>query len=424
MQAQFKAISISYKTAPLSIREQMSLGEAAARDFMLQIREVFGLQEALVVSTCNRTEVYYTSEGNIADKLIQLLCIKTGVENPSLISPYFQVINEPADAIRHLFYVSMGLESQVTGDIQISNQVKRAYQLSADLDMAGPFLHRLMHTIFFTNKRVVQETCFRDGAASVSYAAVELVEELTLDKKEPKILVVGLGEIGADVVRNLKSYGFTHVTITNRTASKAIELAKECDCRLVSFAETWDEVAKSDVIISAVASHKPFFDREQVANLDLLSFKVFIDLSVPRSIEKSVEEIPGVILHNVDDINNRASQALERRRGAIPQVREIIAQAMADFEDWARETVFSPTIQKFKNALEEIRKEEIARYMKHMDEQEYHKVEKITQNILNKIIKMPVLQLKAACRRGDAENLAEVLNDLFNLETDATSQKK
>src|SRR5690554_2224977 len=152
---------------------------------------------------------------------------------------YFRIFNDDRESIHHLFKVAMGLEAQVVGDMQISNQVKRAYQSSADLGIAGPFLHRLMHTIFFTNKRVEQETPFRDGAASMSYAAVELIEELTSNTFEPRILLIGVGEIGEDVARNMVHVPQAKVTITNRTYHKAEELGNEYGFKVIPFEESY-----------------------------------------------------------------------------------------------------------------------------------------------------------------------------------------
>jgi len=415
MQAFFRALTISYKTASLQLREKMSLSHTEASDFMLKARETFGLQELMAVSTCNRTEIYYSSQHDLSKELLKLWAIEKGQPiTPDLFEAVLTL--EGIAAVRHLFRVSLGLESQVVGDLQITNQVKRAYQLCADLQMAGPYLHRLMHAIFFTNKKVVQDTALRDGAASVSYATVEAIEELTFGRPMPRVLVVGLGEIGADVTRNLASSGFTNVVVTNRTLSKAEALAQECGVQFVTFDQVWQEVATADVVVSAVSGTHPFFTKERISQLDLVNFKVMMDLSVPRSIEEGVENITGIILQNIDDIHGRTNEALQRRLDSIPEVEAIIEAAIKDFEEWSKEMVFSPAIQQFKNALEAIRKEEMARYMKQLDEQEAEKLDKITQNIMNKIVKLPVLQLKAACRRGDAENLAEVLQDLFNLE--------
>ena len=166
MQTKFRVVSLSHRSAPVHIRELISLDDLAIERLLLKLKEFFSVADALVLSTCNRTEVYYSHESDLSIELIKLIGIERGLPDAISYLDYFQVINNEQEAVTHLFRVSMGLEAQVVGDIQISNQVKRAYQTAADLELAGPFLHRLMHTIFFTNKRVVQETAFRDGAAS------------------------------------------------------------------------------------------------------------------------------------------------------------------------------------------------------------------------------------------------------------------
>ncbi|TPE42729.1 glutamyl-tRNA reductase [Pontibacter mangrovi] len=412
----FKAISLSYKKAPLDIRELIALDEPSCRLFLQTLKNFIQASDILVLSTCNRTEVYYNSDTDHSAEIVKLLGITKGIENISQYFDFFTILTEHDDAVQHLFDVSMGLESQVVGDMQISNQVKTAYQWSADNETAGPFLHRLMHTIFFTNKRVVQETSFRDGAASTSYAAIELIEELTADITDPSILVVGLGEIGADVCRNLKDQGFKNVKISNRTQAKAKALAEECQMEVLPFERIVQGMKEADVIISSVARETPFFTKEMVKRLDVLTFKFFIDLSVPRSVEPEVESIPGVLVYNIDTIQNKASEALQRRINSVPKVKEIIAESIEQFNDWSKEMMVSPTIHRLKNALETIRQEEMARYMKKLGPKETKLVDSITKSMMQKIIKLPVLQLKAACKRGEAETLIDLLNDLFNLE--------
>jgi glutamyl-tRNA reductase len=282
--------------------------------------------------------------------------------------------------------------------------------------MAGPFLHRLMHTIFFANKRVVQETSFRDGAASISYAAKELAGDLTNGIKNPKALVVGVGEIGQDVCLNLVNSKFKDVTILNRTLEKAERLALKCGFAFKSIELLQEEIAKADVIISSVSGNEPLINRQMVGTMNLLSHKYFIDLSIPRSVEPSLEELPGAIVYNLDDIQEKTNEAVERRKAAVPQVHAILKEAMAEFEDWSKEMIISPTIQKLKNALEQIRKEELSRFLKNAKPEEAARLEEMSRSLMQKILKYPVLQLKAACKRGDAESLTELLHDLFNLE--------
>ncbi len=233
--------------------------------------------------------------------------MRKGISDIQSFLDYFDRFSEGETAVQHLFEVATGLHSQVVGDMQIPNQIKHAYQWTADLNMAGPFLHRLLHTIFFANKRVAQETFFRDGAASVSYAAVELLDGLM---PNPKILVVGLGEIGTDVCRNLAQKTGADVTLVNRTASKADTLAQELGFKVADFENIEQEISQADIIVSSIARDEPFFTKEMMVRLRGMSFKYFIDLSVPRSVSPEVEEIPGVMLYSIDSIRSRADEAL------------------------------------------------------------------------------------------------------------------
>ncbi|WP_375562936.1 glutamyl-tRNA reductase [Bernardetia sp. OM2101] len=437
MQLNFKALTINYKTAPVEIREKLSLSETECQNFLQRASDMFALSELFVLSTCNRTEIYYSLSENatlnttskipkscpfsskpLSEQLISLLITQKGLSNSETYFPYFQAIEEHKEAVNHLFSVAMGLESQVIGDIQISNQVKKAYQYSADLNLASPFLHRLLHTVFFTNKRVAQETSFRDGAASVSYAATEMTSELAQTVIQPKVLVIGVGEIGEDVVKNLDADDYHTVTIMNRTFEKAEELAKLKGFEVARIENLKEEVQKADVIICSVAANEPILTKKLVEEVQDIRFKYLIDLSVPRSVEPEVEQIPHVMVYNIDQIQNRTAEVIERRKLAIPHVKSIIDEAIEGFEDWSKEMIVSPTIHRLKNALEQIRKEEINRHLKNLDDKEIEKIEKITKGMMQKIIKLPVIQLKAACKRGEAETLVDVLNDLFNLEQD------
>jgi glutamyl-tRNA reductase len=413
MHTQFRAISLSYQIAPLRIREQIALSEQGAKRLMLKSKEFFEVSDLMVVSTCNRTEIYYTAASDLNEAFIKLLLIENGITDTEEFLPYFEQFADANEAVNHLFEVATGLHSQVVGDMQIPNQVKQSYQWSADLNMAGPFLHRLMHTVFFVNKRVAQETAFRDGAASTSYATVDMIERLTVS---PSVVLVGLGEIGTDVCKNLAESSAARVTLVNRTRSKAEELAQVYGFEVMDWGDLPTALQQANVVVSSVVRNEPVITKDLMAQSGGLTFKYLFDLSVPRSIEAAVEEVPGVVLYTIDNIRGRADEAMERRLAAIPAVKEIIAQALADFNDWSKEMVVSPTIHKLKNALEQIRQEELARHLKSLSEEEAAKIDRITASMMQKIIKLPVLQLKAACKRGEAETLIDVLNDLFDLE--------
>jgi glutamyl-tRNA reductase len=414
MHGLFKAITISHKKASLQLRGQIALNEEESKALMLKIRESFEVSEVLVLSTCNRTEVYYVSENNLGEEIIRLIASQKVLSSNEIL-PYFEIIDENNEAVRYLFEVSMGLHSQVVGDLQIPNQVKHAYQWAADVQMAGPFLHRLLHTIFFTNKKIVQETSFRDGAASTSYATVEVMETFLPLLSNPKVLVVGLGEIGEDVCRTLADKGYKNITITNRTLEKAQKLANELGFEVADYQFVNQNILDADIIISSVRCESPIITKETLKD-KTLAVKYLIDLSVPNSIATDIEEVTGVVAYDLDTIQRRANEALQRRMEAIPQVLSIISDAIGEFNNWSQEMIVSPTIQKLKGALEQIRKEEMARFVKDLSAEEAEKMDKITASMMQKIIKLPVIQLKAACKRGEAETLIDVLNDLFNLE--------
>jgi len=416
MHQHFRAISLSFKKAPVEVREKVALNEQSARGLLNKIREFSDLSDVLVLSTCNRTEIYYLSKDDRSDELLKLLGVESNIQNIGQYRSHFKFYTETDQAVRHLFRVSTGLDAQVVGDMQISNQVKSAYQLSADEQTAGPFLHRLMHTVFYTNKRVVQETAFRDGAASASYAAAEMVDDFASKLSHPKVLVLGLGEIGEDACRNLVNSGIQDITIANRTAQKAQAVANECGFKTIPFSEVEDAILVSDIIISSIAQDQPFITPQILGRREILSYKYLLDLAVPRSVDPTCEEIPGMLIYNIDMIRSKATDALNRRLASIPEVERIITEVMTEFEDWSKEMEVSPTINKLKDALERIRKDELKKHLKGLGKAEEARLEKITKNIMQKVMTLPVVQLKAACKRGEAETLIDVLNDLFDLE--------
>ncbi|MBY5949743.1 glutamyl-tRNA reductase [Algoriphagus sp. NF] len=416
MQFKFSAISLSHKTAPVQIRELIALDDQSIHSILIKLKEFFSLQDALILSTCNRTEVYYSHELDLSSEIIKLIGLEKGIPEVTDYLEYFELYKNDQDSVSHLFRVAVGLEAQVVGDIQIANQVKRAYQTSVDLDMAGPFLHRLMHTVFFTNKRVVQETAFRDGAASLSYATIELMESLTSNTYQPRILLIGLGEIGEDVAKNMVYLPDAKVKISNRTQEKAEIIAAELGFEVVPFDQLDQAMDEADVIVSSIHRNDPFITKELISRFKIQSYKLLIDLSVPRSIETTVEEVPGVILYNVDNIRSKASEALDKRLASIPDVEKLISESIDEFYNWKKEMMVSPTINKLKQSLEQIRLEEMSRFLKNASEDEVAIIDKITKSMMQKILKVPVIQLKNACKRDEAEEMIEIISDLFDLD--------
>ena len=419
MYEDLKVVGFSHDTSPIEIRESVAFSEDQNKMFLDKLKELLGIEEALILSTCNRTEIYYSAEADLTDEIISLIKLVKGV---GTAIDDFVWVKADLDALKHLFRVSLGLEAKVLGDIQISNQVKKAYQYSADQHLSGPFFHRLMHSIFYTNKRVVQETAFRDGAASVSYACVGITQQFIQNFVNPKVLILGLGEIGRDVADNLEGINAT-ITLCNRSNEIASVLSKQYNYDMIGFEQVLSHLPEFDVIISSLSVAEPFVKAIHIP-VQKLSQRLFIDLSVPRSIDVELDAMEGVILYNVDQIEEQTSGILERRRAAISKVEYIMDETLGELKHWSMEMEVSPTIKKLKKALEDIRKEELARYVSKATISEIELMDKVTKSIVQKVLKLPVLQLKAACQRGEAETLVEVLNDLFNLQKDEVSIKK
>ena len=414
----FRALSLSYKTAPLAVREQLTLSEAASNDLLHTLHHELGLNDLLVLGTCNRTEVYYSAASDQQAAILTVLGRLTGTATIDCYAPYFTTFATAYDAAQHLFEVALGLDAQVVGDAQIINQVKRAYQRSADLQVAGPLLHRLLHSVFAAHKRVHQETAFRDGAASTASATLDLVAELVAAVERPRVLLVGLGEMGADVGRYFgKNKRFATVTVCNRTDSTAQALAAECGLHWLAFADVARGVQAADVVISAVAASTPFFTYARVAGLVAGERPVFfLDLSMPRSVAADVAHVPGVQVYNLDAIQRKAAGVLARRVAAVPHVRAIMADSLASLQAWSQELRVSPTIQKLKSALEQLRLQEMERAQKYMSADEASRLNEVTKSLTQKFLKLPVLQLKAACQRNEADELVAMLTALFDLE--------
>jgi len=418
----FKALLMNHKHAGVEVREAVALSSAQSRLFLQNWKELSPASDLLVVSTCNRTEFFYTAEEDQRALILALLQTHKGLSSDSEALKAFASVTDQKEAVEHLFRVGLGLESQVQGDFQIISQIKEAYQTSADLQTAGPFLHRLLHTIFFANKRVVQETNFRTGAASVAYVAQSLAEEMLPLGTQSRIVLLGIGEMGATLCRNLSSEGYKNLILLNRTVEKAKALADECQIAFGGLDALTNELAHADALISCLAVDTPYVTSAHLAELTSGRRLLAFDLSVPRSIDPALEQHPGVVLYNLDELEQRATLALQSRLAEVPKVQAILEQALDEFSDWSREMLVSPAINRFKNALEQIRQEELAKYVKGLTAEELELVERVTGSLVQRIIKLPVLELKAACRRGDAEDMIETLSSLFNL--DLVPEKK
>lgn len=419
MHRQIKAISISHRNAPLNIRELFALDREEINSLLRFFKEFTPVLELMIISTCNRVEVYYSANQDLGPEIVKRMGVEKGITGSANYQGYFEYYNEPQRALKHLFQMSMGLESRVLGDLQIITQVKTAYQQSADAGTAGPFLHRAMHTIFQTHKRVIRETQFKDGAASVPYTTFKLIRELAPEFDHPRILLLGSGKMGSEIARYLSKTGLQNVWLCNRSLNKVQSLAEECGFQAIPLKQGLKDVSHFDIVVSALSVKRPVIDGKLLKKKTSKT-QYLIDLSVPRSISQGAELISGVKVFNIDTIREQVSSVLEDRFQVVPQVKAIVEESINSLNKWSADMAYAPTIRKMKEALEHIRQQELRRYLQDIPPESRKAMEAVTKNMIHKIVKLPVLKLKSKCQRDQVNDLSEALVQLFDLD----SQKK
>ncbi len=323
-------IGLSHHTANVATREQFA-GSATAESI---VREA-GCPEALLLTTCNRVEVYGVSHKRISTDEIAGCLTKNPIRDPHYYAPPFYRY-EAEKCVQHLFRVASGLDSMVVGESEILGQAKKAYELARKSGAAGPYLHRLFQRAFRVAKQVRTHTDIARGAVSVGSVAVDLAQRIFGRLSDCKVLVLGAGEMSERTARALISRGVTDLRVTNRSMDRACELARAVGGRAIPF-ETWETQCREiDILITSTRSETPLLTTEKLAPLlrDRLDHPLFIiDIAVPRDVDPSVNEMEGVYLYDIDAIRSVAEQSLELRRQQVVAAEAIIAEHVTDFVD-------------------------------------------------------------------------------------------
>lgn len=410
-QKHLRLVRITHKKADVSIREKYALSYSERNGFYLLLKDVLDINEALVLSTCNRTEIYYLHETDLNFKVIKLLSNFKGFLSDTQDLSCFERITDQDQALLLLFQVAIGLDSLVLGDQQIFGQVKEAYRQATDLGFAHSYLHRAMHSVFYSHKLVCQDTVFKDGAASISYNATKIIK--THDLNTP-ILVIGAGKMGEDLCRNLLQVGFQNITVANRTLSKSKTLAKELGIDYLEFGKMNYQIGDYKVVFSAITCESPLFEKtEQYVMHPKLTV---IDIATPRSISKKFISSSTQAYYDVDDIGNLTAETLSNRQKEIPKVHSLISTCIEEFKTWTEEHLQTSPLKKFKEILDELRRESLASYIHKVDDETFQSLDEFSQTMIKKLIKLPAVQLKQHCQKDKALELGQALNDLFNVE--------
>lgn len=380
----FSAVGISHWKSDVSIRELFYLDKARKKILEQITDDIPG--GVIIVDTCNRTELYAFCEPEI---LIEALCTSTNTDTGFFKKHGYSITD--TDAFNHLFEVGVGLDSQILGDVQIIQQVKKAYKEGSAKGLSGEF-HQLMQAVFKTHKRTRNETKFGRGTASVGYAATQHAVEHFSNLKGIKILLVGAGKVGKVSCKNLISNGAEHISVVNRSIDRAKQLASSFDIRAHAFSELDDEIIKADLIITATGAHKPIllpshFNKGKKKQLVL-------DLSVPRNVDPKVGELENVTLVDMDSIKTENKKALEERRKAIPHIKQIIEEEREEFlHSVARSKFLLPKIEEIDEKLSDITDNELKRIKNKLDKKSYKEIERFTDRVKKKILAIHINRL-------------------------------
>ncbi|SRX72400.1 glutamyl-tRNA reductase [Aequorivita antarctica] len=407
LEGNFYAIGLNYKKADAEIRGHFSIDNNAKEKILLQAK-ADGIPSLTVISTCNRTELYGFAQHPY--KIIKLLCEHTN----GTVEEFEKVayIYKNHDAVSHLFNVGTGLDSQILGDFEIISQLRNGFREAKKHEIINPFMERLANAVIQASKRIKNETGISSGATSVSFAAVQYIMARVANVSEKNLLLFGTGKIGRNTCENLiKHTKNERITLINRTKNKAEKIAGKFNLVVKDYADIQSEIAQTDVLIVATGAQQPTISKE------LLHIKkplLILDLSIPKNVSKDVLENEMVTLVHLDDLSAVTDQTLEQRAAQLPLAKKIIAEVEKEFNQWADNRKFAPTIKALKNKLVEIKAGEIDYQRRKIDGFNEEQAEIISDRIIQKITTHFANHLKG--EEGSAESI-ELIRRVFQLET-------
>lgn len=388
-------IGLNYKSAPIEVRERFTLTEDEAADLAKDILEFDEVHEAVVLSTCNRSEAYFVTSKSCASSFLNLVMQRI-IEFRNFdesYTRYFYSYFEEA-AVRHLLKVSAGLDSMVLGENQILGQVKTAYRISSSRKFTRSTLNKLFHKAFEAGKKVRSDTRINEGATSLSYAAVELAGKLYGNMANKNVLLIGAGETGELVLQSLYERNARSLFVTNRTFENAEKIADKYKGTAIRFEKYEDQLMNSDIIVSAVTVKEPLLTTEQV--ISILKRRnnpmlLFIDLSHPRSIDSGLKELETVFLYDLDDLNEVVAHNYRKRKNEIIKAEELLESYVSDFFEWYNALEFVPVIKMVQDVTNTIKINEIEAVRDTLNDAEIKKIEifaaSFAKNMQNTFIK-------------------------------------
>ncbi len=415
-------VGLSHKTAPVDVREKLSFPEASLADALTTLRGYEGVRECLILSTCNRVEIYAVAQ----DTAFGVEQIKRFISEHRKIAPESLArslyVHTDAPAVRHAFRVASSLDSMVVGEPQILGQLKDAFEAGLKNKTTSAIVNKLLKKAISVAKRVRTETRIAESAVSISFAAVELARKIFGDLQGKTVMLLGAGEMAELAARHLINNGVKSVLVANRTFERAVELARDFNGSAVRFEDFPAEMVVADILIcSTGASH--YVVTHDAVNKALKGRHhkpiFMIDISVPRNIDPEVNKIDNVYLYDIDNLQGVVDSNIEGRQKEAERAEEIILQEVETYLQWERALDVVPTIVDLREKVEDIRLRELDKALCQLNgitDDQRRSVEAMSQAIVNKIVHAPIVVLKQSASEAGNEDLFQFARRLFNLD--------
>lgn len=410
---------MSHRSAPVEVRERVAFPPCAGRAFLRRLKEEGTVSEAVLISTCNRTELYaVVEEEGAREGVLDALAEDRGVERDSLEKDTYWITD--AEAARHLYRVASSLDSMIVGEAQILGQVREAYRAATEERTAGPILNRLFHTSLRIGKKVRSETGIGDSSLSVPHVAVKLAGEVFGSLAGRRALVLGAGDMSELVIKHLKARGVADVRIANRTPERAALLAERVGGRAVGFGSLAEELPRVDVVVSSTGSGDWVVGHEVVARaLEVRDEPLFfVDIAVPRDVDPEVQNLERAYVYDIDDLRSVVDHNADHRGAAAVEGEAMIGPAVVEFMSWLSTLHVVPLIRELRGEAEVIRQHELSRATKRMDlsPEEVEAIERLSHALVNKLLHGPISELKSLAEAGHPLKGAEIRGRLLALE--------
>jgi glutamyl-tRNA reductase len=423
------ALGISHKTAPVELRERVSLPEGRAASVLRELVSSDHTHEAVAISTCNRTELYLAASDDVEAETAALgiLARQADIRPTELVAHLYSLRNR--DAARHLFHVTAGLDSMVVGETEIQGQVKRAYELALVENTTSAIMNRLFREALTSGKRIRTETRIGSGRLSVSSVAVKLARETLGDLSGRRVVIVGAGETGELTAKALVEAGVSSVFVANRHYDRAIGLAQRFGGEAVRFDELPGELEHADIVVSTTGSPHTIIERDDLETVMRARDHrklLLIDIAVPRDIDPRVGELEGVVLRDIDDLQRLVERNLSGREAEARRAEALIEHDLERFTRWLDTLEVVPTITALRARAELIVREVLSENSDRWEaltEADRERVELLAAAIAKRLLQEPILRLRS--REGDGDTstyvYVQALRELFGLEHDATA---